>query len=178
MRLAEIFPDDHITVTTPGPNIALELSRKRLPIINLVGGIMNRESISVTGNQAIDFLENTNIDIAFMIPSGYSQKSGFTCGNFTECELKNFIVKKARTVIMLMDTSKLDKNLPYTFCKLSDVDILITDKNIPASLLDTASYENLRVIVCSENQTCAREITTRCLTTEELELLRKKSENL
>ena len=173
MRLAENIPDEHMTITTPGPNIALELSKKQHPIINLAGGILNRESISVTGNMAIDFLADINIDIAFIAPSGYSQNNGFSCGNYAECELKNFIVKKARTVIMLMDTSKLDKNLPYTFCRLSDIDILITDKSIPASLLDTSAYPNLKIITCAEKEKPVREMTTKCLTPAELELLKK-----
>lgn len=176
MRLAENIPDEHMTITTPGPNIALELAKKQHPIINLVGGIVNRESISVTGSMAIDFLSNINIDIAFIAPSGYSQNNGFSCGNYAESELKNFIVKKARTVIMLMDTSKLDKNLPYTFCRLSDIDILITDKPIPLSFLDTSAYPDLRVVVCQDKEKAARDITTKCLTKEELELLRQKQE--
>ena len=176
MRLAENIPDEHMTITTPGPNIALELAKKQHPIINLVGGIVNRESISVTGSMAIDFLSDINIDIAFIAPSGYSQNNGFSCGNYAESELKNFIVKKARTVIMLMDTSKLDKNLPYTFCRLSDIDILITDKPIPVSFLDTSAYPDLRVVVCQDKEKAARDITTRCLTKEELELLRLRQE--
>ena len=177
MRLAENIPDEHMTITTPGPNIALELAKKQHPIINLVGGIVNRESISVTGSMAIDFLSDINIDIAFIAPSGYSQNNGFSCGNYAESELKNFIVKKARTVIMLMDTSKLDKNLPYTFCRLSDIDILITDKPIPVSFLDTSAYPDLRVVVCQDKEKTARDITTKCLTKEELELLRMRQES-
>ena len=176
MRLAENIPDEHMTITTPGPNIALELAKKQHPIINLVGGIVNRESISVTGSMAIDFLSDISIDVAFIAPSGYSQNNGFSCGNYAESELKNFIVKKARTVIMLMDTSKLDKNLPYTFCRLSDIDILITDKPIPASFLDTAAYPDLRVIVCADKEKAVRDMTTKCLTQEELELLRQRQE--
>ncbi|MBR5308753.1 MAG: DeoR/GlpR transcriptional regulator [Clostridia bacterium] len=172
MRLAEMIPDEHMNITTPGPNIALELAKKQHPIINLVGGIVNRESISVTGSMAIDFLSDINIDIAFIGPSGYSQNNGFSCGNYAESELKNFIVKKAKTVIMLMDTSKLDKNLPYTFCRLADIDILITDKPIPVAFLDTTAYPELRVVVCAEKEKSTRDMTTRLLTREELELLR------
>jgi len=177
MRLAELIPDEHMNITTPGPNIALELAKKHHPIINLVGGIVNRESISVTGSMAIDFLSEINIDTAFITPSGYSQSNGFSCGNYAESELKNFIVKKAKTVIMLMDTSKLDKNLPYTFCRPSDIDILITDKPIPLSFLDTAVYPSLRVIVCADKEKTPRDMTTKCLTKEELELLRQKQSN-
>lgn len=177
MRLAEMIPDQHMTIVTPGPNIALELIKKNLPIINLVGGIVNRESISVTGSRAIDFLSDINIDIAFMTPSGYSENNGFTCGNFAECELKNFIVKKARTVIMMMDTSKLDKNLPYTFCRLSDVNILVTDKKIPASFLDASSYPDLQIVVCADKDRTRGEITTKCLTSEELEIFKQKKKH-
>lgn len=177
MRLAEIIPDEHMTVTTPGPNIALELAKKKHPIINLVGGIVNRESISVTGSRAIDFLSDINIDVAFMTPSGYSQNNGFSCGNYAESELKSFVVRKARTVVMMMDTSKLDKNLPYTFCRLSDIDILITDKAIPASFLDTSAYPDLRVVVCADKELSGRELMTKCLTQEELERLREKKGN-
>lgn len=174
MRLAENIPDEHITITTPGPNIALELAKKRNPIINLVGGIVNRDSISVTGSRAIDFLADVNIDVAFMTPSGYSQSNGFSCGNYAESELKNFIAKKARTVIMLMDASKLDKNFPYTFCRLTDINVLVTDKMIPASFLDLSAYPNLRMVVCAEKEKSEHEITTKCLTREELELLKNQ----
>ncbi len=177
MRLAENIPDEYMTITTPGPNIALELAKKQHPIINLVGGIVNRESISVTGSMAIDFLSDINIDIAFIAPSGYSQNNGFSCGNYAESELKNYIVKKAKTVVMLMDTSKLDKNLPYTFCRLSDIDVLITDKPIPVSILDTSAYPELRIITCSDKEKTSRDMTTKCLPKEELELLKQIQKN-
>ena len=44
-------------------------------------------------------------------------KCGFSCGNYSECELKSYVVKNAHKVIMLIDSSKFDKDLPYTFCK-------------------------------------------------------------
>ncbi len=174
MRLAEIFPDEHLTVATPGLNIAMELSKKSLPIVVLCGGIINRESISVTGQLAVDFLADVPIDVAFLTPSGYSHTGGFTCGNFAESELKSFVVKKARTVVMLMDASKIDKSLPYTFCGLQDVDVLVTDRKVPVSMLDVSAYPDLRVLLSGERHN--PDYVTKCLTEEELEALRRLEE--
>ncbi len=131
--LAERLPDERLTITTTGLNIAMALITKKHPIVNLVGGMVNRESISVSGMQATAFLDNINIDVAFIVPSGVSGRAGLTSGNYIECELKRMIVQKARRVVVLMDASKLDKSLPYTFCTIDEIDTIITD--------DELSYE-------------------------------------
>lgn len=130
MQMAQVMPDAVYNIVTPSPNVALKLVEKNLPIVNLIGGIVNRDSISVTGDMSIQSLQSISIDIAFLVPSGYSRDGGFTCGNFSESELKNYVAKNARKVIMLMDASKYDKNFPYKFCDMSDVDIIITDADL------------------------------------------------
>ena len=84
--------------------------------------------------------------MAFLAPSGYSEDGGFTVANYNECELKRIVVHKARTVIMLMDSSKCDKSLPYTFCTMADADVLITEK-ASDSLADAALREGVSLIV-------------------------------
>lgn len=174
MRLAELLPDIFLNITTSSPNIALELLRKKSPIVNLIGGILNRESFSSTGDIALSYAENVSVDVAFMTPSGYSESSGFTCGNLAESSIKNSIIKRAKKVIMLMDSSKLDKNMPYTFCKISDIDTLIVDKPIPASYIDLAAYPNLKIEICNDRERVPHEITTKCLTPEELQILKER----
>lgn len=131
LKLASLLPDERLTVTTTGPNIALELVKKNQPMVNLVGGMLNRDNISVSGNQALRQINDINIDIAFIVPSGISAQNGLTSGNYSECELKKLVVEKARKVIVLMDSSKLDKILPYTFADLTEVNTIITDKPLP-----------------------------------------------
>ena len=68
-------------------------------------------------------------------------------GNYAECELKRMIVDKARKVIVLMDTSKLDKSLPYTFCRVDEVHTIITDNTLPRDISIAARNAGVRVIV-------------------------------
>lgn len=149
MRLATLIPDERLTVTTTGPNVALELSKKNLPIINIVGGMLNRDNISVSGNQAIRFLNDFNIDIAFLVPSGMSVMNGLTSGNYNECELKKMVVEKSRKVVILMDTSKLNKILPYTFCDIKDVDIIVSDKQLPPDIEREAAENDVEIIIAN-----------------------------
>ncbi len=146
LKLAGCIPNERFTFTTTDPNVALELCKTGLPIVNLVGGMLNRDNLSVSGSQALRFLDDINIDIAFLCPSGLSAQNGFTGGNYSECELKRLVVEKARRVIVLMNRSKLDKNLPYTFCSIDKVHTIITDGNLPDDISAIAAEHNVNIV--------------------------------
>ena len=146
LRMASLLPEERLTITTTGPNIAIELLNKKQTLVNLVGGMLNRDNISVSGTQALRFLEDINIDIAFIVPSGADAQTGLTCGNYSACELKKMIVEKARKIIVLLDTSKLDKSLPYTFCALENVSAIITNGTLPRDIEEIADKNGVRII--------------------------------
>ena len=87
-RIVPYVPNDRFTFTTTDPVSALELCKIGLPIVNVVGGRLDRDNQTITGLQATRFLSDINIDIALLSPSGLSERSGFTVGNYSECELK------------------------------------------------------------------------------------------
>lgn len=126
--------DINYYVTTNGLNVAQELSSKTMPVVTFIGGVINKRNMSASGNLSQVFLDNINIDIAFLAASGFSVDSGFMCGSLTETYLKSAIVKKAQKRIMLMDSSKIDKSMPFTFASVDDVDVLITDSGFPQEL--------------------------------------------
>lgn len=130
MFFAKALPDEYYYIITAGPNIALEAARKQKPNITLIGGNLNRNNLSVSGVHSLDFLRDINIDIAFMAASGFGPDTGFMAGAFSECELKQAVIRKANKVVMLMDSSKVGKRLPFTFARLEEVDILVTDDKI------------------------------------------------
>ncbi len=146
MMMANLLPDERLTITTTGPNIAIELINKKQTIVNLVGGMLNRDNISVNGTQSLRFLNDINIDIAFIVPSGVSAKNGLTCGNYSDCELKKMVVEKAHRIVVLLDTAKLDKSMPYTFCDIKDVYAIIANGPLPESILQVAESSGTNII--------------------------------
>ena len=125
----------------------MKLIKKTQPIVNTVGGMLNRDNISVSGNQALRQIGDINIDIAFIVPSGISAQNGMTSGNYSECELKKLVVQKARKVVVLMDSSKLDKILPYTFAAISDINTIITDKELPSDITSQAKSAGCEILL-------------------------------
>lgn len=146
MSMAKALSDQNYSIITSGPNIALELARKLHPTITLAGGVLNRSTLSSSGQPALDVINRINIDIAFMGTSGLSLANGFTSGSFAECEVKHAAIQKARRVVFLMDRSKLDRTLPYTFANLQDVDTLVTDAPLPAEIAEAARQAGVKVI--------------------------------
>lgn len=124
-RMGECEPS---FVLTSSPVAALELIKNSSARVTLVGGQLNSDNLCVSGSNSVAFVQNINIDIAFMAASGFSTETGFTTGDFNECELKREIVSKARKKILLMDITKIDTYLPFTFAALSDIDVLVTDQ--------------------------------------------------
>ena len=59
-------------------------------------------------------------------------------------------MEKARLVIILMDSSKIDKSLPYTFCTFENIDVLITSSALPEELAALAAENGVRVINVEE----------------------------
>lgn len=128
MSLASNLLDGRYYVITSGVNVALEMSLNKHAKVHLLGGQLNRSNFCVSGAGALEQIKEMNIDIAFMGASGFSEDGGFTNGDFNECELKKAVIKKAKKTIILMDSTKLGKSMPYTFCQLSDIDALVIDK--------------------------------------------------
>ncbi len=146
MMFAKQIPDDYVTLLTSGPNIALEVIKKAKPNVMIIGGQLSRNTISVSGANAASFLHGVNIDTAFLASSGFSIQNGFTSGTYSECELKQDVLKRASKVIMLMDSTKVGKSLPYTFGTLNDIDVLVSDENLPMDIRLAAQKAGVKVI--------------------------------
>lgn len=146
MCLAKILPDDSFSVLTSGANIALELIKKLRTSVVVLGGQVNRNTLSMSGPDAISLLDTMNIDLAFMAASGYSIDSGFTVSNIYECELKRKVVKRAKKVILLMDTGKINKDLPFTYATLEDIDIWVCERKLPPDVEAEAKKHGVTII--------------------------------
>lgn len=146
LTLAKLLPDERVTIVTTGPNIALELIKKTRPIVYIIGGMLNRDNISIVGSPAMEYVDDVNVDIAFIVPSGISA-GGVSSGNYTECELKKKVIEKARQTVLCVTNAKVDKILPYNVCGFDRIDILITDSPLPDDIAAKCAENGVKVIV-------------------------------
>ena len=82
----------------------------------------------------------------FFAASAYSKDCGFTCGNDGETAVKSFVCNKARKVALLVDSTKLDTVLPFTFAVEEDIDYLVCDKTPSGELADKLREKGVTIL--------------------------------
>lgn len=143
---ARALPDDDFYVLTNAIVIAETILRKEKPTVSLLGGDLKKNNFITVGKSCLDFIEGVNIQTAVMTATGFiKEQGGFTCGNQSEADVKRKVIEKADKVIMLLDSSKLNKKTPYTFAKLEDVDCLVVDKNFSKELKNNITISGVEV---------------------------------
>ena len=109
--------------------------RKAKPKVMLLGGDLRRNNSITVGNTCLEIMDRINIQNAVITSTGFIAETGsFTCGMQSEADVKRKAIDKADKVIMLLDSSKVDKKTPYTFATLEDIDILVVDNAFPEDI--------------------------------------------
>jgi DeoR/GlpR family transcriptional regulator of sugar metabolism len=127
LEVIRALPDINLTVITNGANFAGDLSKFLNITSYMCCGALNRSNMALSGQSTVDFLNEINIDLGFIGVSGYTVNSGFTCGKESEMQVKKLVIQKARQSVVLMDSNKLQRLMPYTFARLGDVDYVVGD---------------------------------------------------
>ena len=146
LALAREMPDIKLNIFTSAPNIAVELSRLELPNIYMCGGMLNKANQAVSGSATLEMLKDVNITVAFIGASGYSTEAHFTCGKEEEKQVKQLVMAKAFKNIILMDDSKVGQVLPFTFGKLEDTDVVISNGKLPREMVGRAEEKGTMMI--------------------------------
>ncbi len=147
MALARMLPNEHFNIITNATNVSQEIIERTNTSVVILGGNLNRNTLSVSGPSAIKSIDRINIEMAFMSASAFTLETGFTVSNVYEAELKRKVISKAKKRIMLMDSSKIGKDLMYTLADFQDIDILITEKDkLPSDIMRVAKAKNIEIL--------------------------------
>lgn len=118
---------ERLTVVTNALNIASELAvRPNLKLV-VTGGVARPESYELVGPIAEASLEGLNLDMVFLAVDGITPSAGLTTHHEIEAGTNRALLERARTVIVVADSSKIGKVAFARICQLAQVDELITD---------------------------------------------------
>ncbi len=146
LMLARNLPDMNLNIITTGPSIAIELCRLHNPVVTLCCGLINRKNLAVSGQNTLEMLEKMNIDMAFIGVSGCSVDAGFTCGTEADMRIKRLAIQKAHTSVVMCGSDKFNSLMPYTFARLSDVDYVVTEGDIPVAFVEEAKKAGVKLL--------------------------------
>ena len=107
---------------------------------------MNRYSMSVCGIHTVRDVQRINFDQMFMGVTSYCEQTGFNCGVDEEAVLKKSVMDQAEQTIVLMDSSKVGVKNTYSICELRDVDIIVSDDNLPEEFKEECRKYGVQII--------------------------------
>ena len=101
----------------------------------------------MTGQIAIETFRGFHVDKAFVGIGGIHLHAGLTEYNLEDALVKQAILQCAAQVIVVADSSKLQRTCFAAVSPLTEMDVLITDDGAPEDLLVTLSDLGIEIIV-------------------------------
>jgi DeoR family transcriptional regulator of aga operon len=137
----------NITIVTNAVNIGMELCNMPGLRVHLTGGYVRWPwSFSLIGPAAIAILSDMFVDKLFLSVSGIDAGRGATTNESDEALTFRTMVKQAKQVIVVADSTKLAVVTPSLICPIEDVDVLVTDAGASDETAAAFARKGIKVI--------------------------------
>jgi DeoR family transcriptional regulator of aga operon len=143
----EIVPQGHLTVVTSALNVTLELLKNSNVEVIQLGGSVRHTSSSVTGQYAINTLEQFFCSKLFLGVDGIDLEYGISTTSAQEALLNQKMISVAQQVIVLADSSKFGRKSFGKIADFSNIDVIISNE-IPSSFQELFDSLGIQTIVC------------------------------
>ena len=147
----EAFSDgliDHkgLMVITNNINVASRLRLLKDNEVIITGGVVRHSDGGIVGEAAVDFIENFKVDYAIIGSSAIDSDGSLLDFDFREVKVAQAIIKNARHVVLLADSTKLARSAPVRIGHISQVDTFITDVIVDEDFREVCMKSEIEVI--------------------------------
>ena len=133
-----------LTVVTNALNVALHIDTQTDANLILLGGALNRESTSTLGPMAETVLADLVVSKLFLGAQAWNMEDGLTDTTMEIAQVKRAMIRAAKQVILLADSSKFGSAGFIKVAPLSEVHTVVTDAGLSSEargLLEKAGIE-------------------------------------
>jgi DeoR/GlpR family transcriptional regulator of sugar metabolism len=140
----------NVTVMTNSLHTLFELQRIAAGnTIISTGGVLREVSNTFVGPIAEGHFREYNATKLFLSATGWTAATGFTDPSMLEIQVKKTMLKSARQIIMLIDSSKFGIISLTSFLDAYAPDVIITDRGIGDDLYNTFTQHHVDVQIAS-----------------------------
>jgi DeoR family transcriptional regulator of aga operon len=130
---------------TPALNIALEAGRRSGVEVLVCGGRLNPKTLSTTAHEIARSVSEIFADRLFLATYGIDIGKGLAERSVEVAETKRALIRAAREITLVCDSSKFSSTGPLLISPLSVVDRLITDEGVPRAALRWLRSERIAI---------------------------------
>lgn len=157
----------NLTIVTNGLEAARALAQNPNHTVIVVGGILLPDGNALAGTLSEPILKDLYIQTAFVSCVGLTAENGLTETDFQQAQLKSLLVRLARQVVALVDSTKFGKVALAPFMRMPDLTHLVTDDGISADMTEQVRRANVALTICGEEAVNAyrpRDVDARSIT--------------
>nr|WP_321408932.1 transcriptional repressor AgaR [uncultured Carboxylicivirga sp.] len=137
----------NLTVITNALNIAAPLAEMEHINIIMPGGVMRKKSLSLVGSIGQNNLKNFFSDKLFIGADGIDAQLGISTPHIEEAALNRTMLKMAKKVILVADSSKFKKRSLAIIGQLTDIDVIVTDRGLAEDDYEKLINAGIEVII-------------------------------
>ncbi|MGV9824736.1 MULTISPECIES: DeoR/GlpR family DNA-binding transcription regulator [unclassified Gordonia (in: high G+C Gram-positive bacteria)] len=147
-RTAQLLPHDRrLTLVTTSLQLGAVLTAYGRCTLQMIGGRVRGLTQAAVGADTVAALGKLRVSTAFVGTNGISEAHGLSTPDPDEAAVKAAIVKAAQRVIVLADSSKMNREDLSSFADLEDVDVLVTDDAIDPEFSAALSARGIEVVI-------------------------------
>ncbi len=135
----------NLTVLTYDMSIAAVLNNHPSAQVIVTGGVLRPYYNVLLGSITESFIRNMMVDKVFLSADAIHQTYGISNANFIESGVKSLLVKAGKKIILVADRTKFGKLAVSKFCDLEEIDLLITDREVPPDMLAVMQGKGIRI---------------------------------
>lgn len=144
-------PDLPITALCYTFTNAMELYPRTNTNLILLGGLFHRDSNIFHSVENYGLIRNTRADKAFISTGGFDPEMGLTTFFDYEAAIKREMIRSARHIILVADSTKFGKISVAHFAELDDVDTIITDDGISKEYREILVDRGIELIIANQD---------------------------
>jgi DeoR family transcriptional regulator, glycerol-3-phosphate regulon repressor len=136
-----------LLVITNNIHVATILSPVPKIEVIIVGGMVRKSDGGIVGETAIDTIKQFKVDHAVMGVSAIDEEGALLDFDYREVRAAQAIIGNSRNVILAADNMKFSRSAPVRIGHMSDIDIFVTDRAPPETVIDVCRHKAVRLEV-------------------------------
>lgn len=131
---------------------ALEIYPRKQANLILLGGFFHRDSNIFHSEENMALISKTRADRAFISTGGFDFELGLTTYFYYEADIKREMIRSARQIVVVADSTKFGKISVTHFAGLDQIDMIITDKGISEDCRKKIRDRGIELIIADPDE--------------------------
>lgn len=148
VRVAAAMPVDvDLVAVTHSLPVAARLTGFAGVRLHLLGGRVRGVTQAAVGAETLRLLGELRVDVAFLGTNALTVRHGLSTPDPEEAAVKRAMIAAADRVVVVADASKIGREDFVRFGSAADIDVLVTDTDIPATAHAELAAEGIEMVL-------------------------------